>query len=144
MDEEPLDRLKLFFFGYKIEFLLQSNLSVYVCEAPSQRLEPCPLPPHTPQAFILVECPPHQGCTVVDQLKLEHTQTIYKYNIAHTHIYGIYVDTSYTYYTYGIFACKTLIKMSVAITNCTRNILQQFLLLPPPPPRATTQIPKLL
>ena len=34
-----------FFFGYKIEFLLQHNLSIYVCETPFQILEPRPLPP---------------------------------------------------------------------------------------------------
>ena len=50
---------------YKIKFLLQPNLSVYVCEVSSQRLEPWPLPPHTSQALILVERSPHQGCAVV-------------------------------------------------------------------------------
>ena len=34
-----------FFFGYKTKFLLQPNLSVYVCESPSWRLESRPLPP---------------------------------------------------------------------------------------------------
>ena len=33
-----------FIFFYKIEFLLYPNLSVYVCEAPSWRLESRPLP----------------------------------------------------------------------------------------------------
>ena len=46
-----------FIFFYKIEFLLYPNLSVYVCEAPSWRLEsrPLPLTPHTPQILILVK-----------------------------------------------------------------------------------------
>ena len=32
-----------FFFFYKIEFLLYPNLSVYICKAPSWKLEPHPL-----------------------------------------------------------------------------------------------------
>ena len=46
-----------FIFFYKIEFLLYPNLSVYVCEAPSWRLESrsLPLTPHTPQILILVK-----------------------------------------------------------------------------------------
>ena len=38
----------IYFFLYKMEILFQFNLSVYMCEAPSQRLESRPLPstPH--------------------------------------------------------------------------------------------------
>ena len=35
----------IFFFFYKIEILLQPNLSIYVCETPSQRLESRSLSP---------------------------------------------------------------------------------------------------
>ena len=55
-----------YFILYKIEILLYHNLSVYVCETPSWRLEPRPLPPHTWQALILVEWPSHQRYTVVE------------------------------------------------------------------------------
>ena len=36
-----------------------------MCETPSWRFESQLLPCYTPQAFILVEWPPHQRCTVV-------------------------------------------------------------------------------
>ena len=39
------------FFLYKIEILLYPNLSVYVCEAPSWKLEPRSLPPHTTSTY---------------------------------------------------------------------------------------------
>ena len=54
--------LKLNIFFYKIEILLYPNLSVYVCEASSWKLEPRPLSSHTPQALILVEWPLRQRC----------------------------------------------------------------------------------
>ena len=61
-------------------FFLQdrnSTLAVYVCETPSSRLEPRPLPPHTSQALILVEWPSYQGYKVVPMMivKLLHKQT---------------------------------------------------------------------
>ena len=42
---EQIKEIFYFFLFYKIEFLLYSNLSVYICKISSLKLELCLLPP---------------------------------------------------------------------------------------------------